>query len=71
MSDLKTEDDLRDELLDEAERYKSDAALARAFGISRSHMSRVLNGSKPITEKIALGLGYERQFRFVPLEYRD
>jgi plasmid maintenance system antidote protein VapI len=68
---MKTEDDLRYELVRQAERYDSDAALARAFGVSRSHMSRVLSGQKPITAKIALGLGYERQVRFIRYEHRE
>jgi plasmid maintenance system antidote protein VapI len=68
---LKTEADLLIELREEAERYESDAALARAFGVSRSHMCRVLNGDKPITDKIALGLGYEAQTHYVRLEHRD
>jgi plasmid maintenance system antidote protein VapI len=68
---LKTEDDLRHELEKVADTYKSDAEAARAFGVSRSHFSRVLRGEKTISDKIALGLGYERQARFVPYEQRD
>ena len=68
---LKTEDDLLFELERAVDRYESDAAAAKAFGVSRGHLSRVLSRQKPITQKIALGLGYERQYRFVRLEYRD
>ena len=71
MKSLKTEEDLLAELLRQADRYESDAALAQAFGVTRSHMSRVLRGLKPITAKIALGLGYELQHRFVRYEHRD
>lgn len=67
----KTADDLLAELLREANRYDSDSALAKAFGVSRGHMSRVLRGLKPITAKIALGLGYEEQPRYVRYEQRD
>jgi plasmid maintenance system antidote protein VapI len=68
---MKTEADLLGELLSEADRYPSDAALAKAFGVTRSHMSRVLRGLKPITSKIALGLGYEEQRGFVRYEHRS
>jgi plasmid maintenance system antidote protein VapI len=68
---LKTEDDLLAELRRQAERYPSDAALARAFDVSRSHMNRVLRGLKPITAKIALGLGYEEHRGFLRYEHRD
>jgi hypothetical protein len=71
MARMKTEDDLRNELIVEVERYESDAAAARAFDISRGHLSRVLRGLKPITSKIALGLGYEEQRGFVRDEERE
>ena len=70
MSRLKTEDDLLFELKREVERYPSDAKAAAAFGVTRGHMSRVLRRLKPITAKIALGLGYERQIRFLRYEER-
>jgi plasmid maintenance system antidote protein VapI len=68
---IKTEDDMLHELIDAVERYKSDAEAARAFGVSRSHMSRIVRGLKPITAKIAHCLGYETQRRFVAYEYRE
>ncbi len=51
-------------------RYPSDAAAARAFGVSRGHLSRVLRGLKPMTAKIAHGLGYEQQHWYVRYEER-
>jgi hypothetical protein len=54
----------------EVERYDSDAAAAKAFGLSRSHLSRVLRGLKPITARIAHAMGYEQQSLFVPYEHR-
>jgi plasmid maintenance system antidote protein VapI len=68
---LKTEADLLLELERAVDKYDSDAKAAEAFGVTRGHMSRVLRGLKPITAKIARGLGYEAQVRFVPYEQRD
>jgi plasmid maintenance system antidote protein VapI len=68
---VKTADDVLYELQRLADTYESDAALARAFGVSRAHMSRVLRGLKPITAAIAHGLGYEEQPRYVRYEHRD
>lgn len=67
---MKSEAQLLAELIRQAERYPSDSAFAKAFGVSRGHMSRVLRGLKPITAKIALGLGYEEQRGFVRYEHR-
>lgn len=66
----KREDELLAELEREVEKYPSDSLAAKAFGVSRGHMSRVLRRQKPITAKIALGLGYERQVCFVRYEQR-
>lgn len=66
----KSEDELLDELEREVERYASDAAAARAFGVSRSHLSRVLRRVKPLTATIAHGLGYEQQRWYVRYEER-
>lgn len=52
------------------EGYQSDAAAAKALGVSRSHLSRVLSQQKPITDRLALALGYERHDLFVPFEER-
>jgi len=68
--DVRTESDLKHELERAVDRYESDAAAARAFGVTRGHLSRVLRGEKPITQKIAHCLGYERQWRFVRYEHR-
>ena len=68
---LKTDDDLLYELELAVEKYPSDAAAARAFGISRSHLSRVLSKQKPMTRNLAHGLGYEQQHRYVRYEQRD
>lgn len=66
----KDADDLRAELEREADRYASDAAAARAFGVSRSHFSRVLRGQKAMSKAIAHGLGYELQAHYVRYESR-
>jgi hypothetical protein len=63
-------DDLRLELEREVDRYPSDAAAAKAFGVSRSHFSRVLRGEKAMSKAIAHGLGYELQTHFVRYEHR-
>jgi hypothetical protein len=67
---VKTADWLRHELERVCDRYQSDAEAARAFGVTRGHLSRVLRGIKPITARIALGLGYEEQKRYVRYEHR-
>lgn len=54
----------------EVERYQSDSAAASALGVSRSHLSRVLSGQKPITDRLAEALGYKKDPMFVPYEYR-
>lgn len=64
------ESDLLLVLRGDVERYASDAEAAASYGISRSHLSRVLSGEKPITARLAHALGYERQSLFVPYEYR-
>jgi hypothetical protein len=64
------EEDLLTELRDAVDVYPSDAVAARAFGVTRGHLSRVLRGLKPITAKIALGLGYEEQRCYVRYEER-
>lgn len=48
--------------------YESDSAAAKAFGVSRSHLSRVLRGIKPVDGKIARAIGYERQDCYVRAE---
>lgn len=52
-------------------RYPSDSAAAKAFGVTRSHLSRVLRAQKPITARLAHAIGYERQALFVPYEERE
>lgn len=47
-------------LVSDVRKYTTDAAAARAYGISRSHLCRVLSGNKPITARIAQALGYKR-----------
>lgn len=63
--------ELRAVLEHEVERYHSDSAAAKAFGVSRSHLSRVLRGVKPIDGAIAHALGYERQDCYVPYEEKS
>lgn len=70
MMACKHDSDLRLELEKEADRYPSDAAAARAFGVSRSHFSRVLRGEKAMSKAIAHALGYELQAHYVPYEHR-
>lgn len=67
---IKTADQLVRELLRVVDRHESDAAAARALGISRSHLSRLLSGEKPMTAKIAHCLGYAEEKRYIPYEYR-
>lgn len=67
----KTEGELRAELERDVERYPTDSAAAKALGVSRSHLCRVLSGQKPITERIAHSLGYEQQRCFVRYEHRN
>ena len=55
----------------QCERYQTQQEAARAFGVSPQHLSDVLNERRAITPKLALGLGYERQALFVPLEHRE
>lgn len=52
------------------DRYPSDSAAAKAFGVTRGHLSRVLRGQKPVDGAIAHALGYERQDCYVPYESR-
>lgn len=67
---LKTEDELLYELECAVEKYPSDSAAAKAFGVSRGHLSRVLSRQKPLTAKLAHCLGYEQQYRYVRYEHR-
>jgi plasmid maintenance system antidote protein VapI len=55
----------------ECDRFPSDSTAAKRLGISRSHLSRVLSGGKPVTARVALALGYELQTWFVPYEERE
>lgn len=57
-------------LINAVDKYPSDLKAAKAFGVSRGHLSRVLRGLKAIDGSIALALGYERQDCYVPLEHR-
>ena len=52
----------------EVDRFDSDSAAAKAFGVSRGHLSRVPRGLKPVDGAIAHALGYERQDCYVPYE---
>jgi hypothetical protein len=58
-------------LRDVVERYESDTDAARALGISRSHLSRVLREEKPMTARLAHALGYDQRVIFVPYEHRS
>jgi len=53
------------------DRHKTQKEAAEAFGVSPQHLSDVLSERRAITPKLALGLGYERQALFVPLDYRE
>lgn len=44
--------------------FKSDATAAKALGISRSHLSRLLSGDKPLTARVAAALGYDEVVRY-------
>ena len=59
---------IRLQLRNVVDRYESDNAAAKAFGVSRSHLSRVLRGLKPVDGAIAHALGYERQDCYIPYE---
>lgn len=61
---------IRLQLCNAVDRYPSDSAAAKAFGVSRGHLSRVLRGLKPVSGVIAHALGYERQDCYVPYEER-
>jgi transcriptional regulator with XRE-family HTH domain len=52
----------------EVDRYRSDAAAAKALGVSRSHLSRVLRDQKPVTDRLAERLGYKLEALFVPYD---
>lgn len=65
------EDELLLVLRGEVERYHSDAHAAKALGVSRGHLSRVLRQQKPLTARLARALGYWQQSRYVPYEYRQ
>jgi len=39
--------------------YRNQSELARAIGISRAHMSRVVRGKKPIDGRVLSWLGYK------------
>lgn len=39
--------------------FTSDQDAARFFGISRGHLSRVMNGHKPLTKNLVIKLGYK------------
>jgi hypothetical protein len=67
---MRTEAELLYELKTVVDQYPTDAAAAKAFGISRGHLSRVLRGLKPITANLASCLGYEEQKRYVRYEER-
>jgi DNA-binding phage protein len=57
-------------LQNEVDRYRNDAAAAKALGVSRGHLSRVLRDLKPVTARIAHALGYQIEPLFVPYEER-
>jgi hypothetical protein len=56
---MMTDDDLRAKLraMIDAE---TAAVLAARWGFERSHLSRVVNGHLPITDRLAGAMGYER-----------
>jgi plasmid maintenance system antidote protein VapI len=58
---LLPERDVMMEFRREVESFSSDAKAAKAMGISRSHLSRVLSGAKPLTAKLAAFIGYEQE----------
>lgn len=64
-------DEMRLRLINDVDGYPSDSAAAKAFGVTRGHLSRVLRGLKPVDGAIAHALGYERQDCYVPYEERD
>lgn len=43
---------------------QSQAKLAREIGVSGAYLSEVLSGRKPVGEKIALYLGFEREVKY-------
>lgn len=50
--------DVVDDLRQAVNHYRSEAELARAIGVSRSFLNRVMRGEKKPTGKILKWLGY-------------
>lgn len=63
--------EMRRVLVEMVDQHATDAAAARSMGVSRSHLSRVLRGEKPVDGAIAHALGYERHDCYVPYEHRE
>ena len=55
-----TAKEVHETLLDARKDFRSDAELARAIGVSRSHFSRVMRKEKPIDGKVLRWLGFRR-----------
>lgn len=55
-------------LLDTVAEYRSASEFARAVGVSKAHISRVLSGQRAIDGKLAKRLGLKRIDAYVPIK---
>lgn len=55
----------------EVDTFKTNKLAAEAYGVSAQYLGDVLAGRRAIGKGLANALGYEREFCFVPLEYRE
>lgn len=69
MTDMKTFQDLRDEL--RVAVGDNAAAWGREKGLSEAHISLVLSGSQKAGPKMAKALGYRKIIRFEPLQTNE
>lgn len=65
---MATEDELRSILSFDCDMEGSQKKWADRVGISQSYVSSVLKRQNPISEKLALALGYRREVVFTKIE---
>lgn len=65
MSELFSQQDVRKALREALGDFRSEAEMARAIGVSRAHLNRVVRGEKPPDGKIAKWLGFKRIIAYV------
>ena len=62
----KSESQLLDDLRERVRQFGRQAVVARELGFTPQYLCDVLGGNRPVSDKLASALGYDRVVRYEP-----